>query len=96
MREKGKNILENRTPEEELEYRRYLRRRIRMRKRRRQVMIARAVVALAALVLVFFIFYGIGKLTGPITGSDEKTGCDRGAESDAACCGCSGRVSGSV
>ena len=72
MREKGKNILENRTPEEELEYRRYLRRRIRMRKRRRQVMIARAVVALAALVLVFFIFYGIGKLTGPITGSDEK------------------------
>jgi len=72
LREKGKNILENRTPEEELEYRRYLRRRIRMRKRRRQVMIARAVVALAALVLVFFIFYGIGKLTGPITGSDEK------------------------
>lgn len=58
----------NRTPEEELEYRRYLRKRIRMRKRRRQVMIARTIVALVGIVLVFLIFYGIGKLTGPITG----------------------------
>lgn len=64
--------MENRTPEEELEYRRYLRRRIRMRKRRRQVMIARTAVVLAGVVLVFFIFYGIGKLTGPIAGGSEK------------------------
>ena len=63
--------MENRTPEEELEYRRYLRRRIRMRKRRRQVMIARTAVVLAGVVLVFFIFYGIGKLTGPIAGGSE-------------------------
>ncbi len=58
--------MEKRTPEEELEYRRYLRRRIRMRKRRRKVMIARAVVGVVGLALVFFIFYGIGKLTGPL------------------------------
>lgn len=65
--------MENRTPEEELEYRRYLRKRIRMRKRRRQVMIARTIVAVVGLVVVFFIFYGIGKLTGPLHGdSDQK------------------------
>lgn len=65
--------MEQRTPEEELEYRRYLRKRIRMRKRRRQVMIARTIVAVVALVLVFLIFYGIGKLTGPLTGSRSKS-----------------------
>lgn len=69
MREKK---LEKRTPEEELEYRRYLRKRIRMRKRRRQVMIARTIVAAVALLLVFLIFYGIGKLTGPITGGSKS------------------------
>ena len=37
-----------------------------MRKRRRKVMIARAVVGVVGLALVFFIFYGIGKLTGPL------------------------------
>lgn len=65
--------MENRTPEEELEYRRYLRKRIRMRKRRRKVMIARAVVAFLSIVIVFFIFYGIGKMTGPVGGSDSST-----------------------
>lgn len=64
--------MEKRTPEEELEYRRYLRRRIRMRKRRRQVMIARTILVIVSLVIVFFIFYGIGKLTGPIGGNDAK------------------------
>ena len=58
--------LEKRTPEEEMEYRRYLRKRIRMRKRRRQVMIARTIVAVVGLVFVFLIFYGIGKLTDPL------------------------------
>lgn len=58
--------MERRTPEEEIEYRRYLRKRIRMRKRRRKVMIARTIVAIVAIVVVFFLFYGIGKLTGPI------------------------------
>jgi len=43
-----------------------------MRKRRRQVMLARTIVVLAGVILVFFIFYGIGKLTGPITANDEK------------------------
>lgn len=64
--------MENRTPEEELEYRRYLRRRIRMRKRRRKVMIARAVVAVAGICFIFLIFYGIGKLTGPIGGGKKE------------------------
>jgi len=65
------NKMENRTPEEELEYRRYLRRRIRMRKRRRKVMIARSIVAVVGILFVFLVFYGIGKLTGPI-GSGKK------------------------
>jgi len=59
------------TPEEELEYRRYLRWRIRKRKRRRQVMIARTIVALAGLLLIFFIFYGIGHLTGSVTDGES-------------------------
>lgn len=54
--------MEQRTPEEELEYRRYLRRRIRRRKRRRQVMIARSIVGAVAVLLVFLICFGIGKL----------------------------------
>lgn len=62
----------NRTPEEELEYRRYLQRRIRKRKRRKQVMIARTVVAAVALGLVFLLFFGIGKLVGGLTGSSGK------------------------
>lgn len=36
--------MENRTPEEEMEYRRYLRRRIRMRKRKRKVRIIKALL----------------------------------------------------
>lgn len=64
--------MERRTPEEELEYRRYLRKRIRMRKRRRQVMIARTIVGVVGLVMVFLIFYGIGKITGPVGGEDKK------------------------
>ena len=64
--------MENRTPEEELEYRRYLRRRIRMRKRRRKVMIARAMVAVVGILFIFLIFYGIGKLTGPIGGGKKE------------------------
>ena len=62
----GEKIVENRTPEEEMEYRRYLRRRIRMRKRKRKVRIIKALLALAAIVIAFFVFYLIGWLTGPI------------------------------
>ena len=54
--------MEERTPEEELEYRRYLRRRIRQRKRRRQVMIARSIVGAVGVLLIFLICFGIGKL----------------------------------
>lgn len=54
--------MEQRSPEEELEYRRYLRRRIRQRKRRRQVMIARAIVAVVGMLLVFLVCFGVGKL----------------------------------
>lgn len=42
-----------------------------MRKRRRQVMIARAIVAAVGLLLVFLIFYGIGKISGPLGGSKD-------------------------
>lgn len=63
--------MERRTPEEELEYRRYLRRRIRIRKRRRKIRIIKTTMALGALVIVFFIFYFIGKLTGPIGGGSD-------------------------
>lgn len=54
--------VEERTLEEELEYRRYLRRRIRQRKRRRQVMIARSIVGAVGFLLIFLICFGIGKL----------------------------------
>lgn len=43
-----------------------------MRKRRRQVMIARTIVAVVGLALVFLVFYGIGRLTGPIGGEEDK------------------------
>ena len=43
-----------------------------MRKRRRQVMIARTIVAVVGLALVFLVFYGIGRLTGPIGGKEDK------------------------
>ncbi len=62
--------MEERTPEEELEYRRYLRRRIRRRKRRRQVMIARSIVGGVGVLLVFLIFFGIGKLV--FSGGEEE------------------------
>ena len=65
--------MEKRTPEEEFEYRRYLRKRIRMRKRRRQVLIVRTIVVVAGLALIFLIFYAIGKLTGPLFGGKAKT-----------------------
>ena len=64
--------MENRIPEDELEYRRYLRRRIRMRKRRQKVMIARTILFLVGMVLVALLFYGIGKLSGPIGGKGSK------------------------
>lgn len=54
--------MEQRTPEEEIEYRRYLRRRIRQRKRRRQVMLARSIVGAVGILLIFLICFGLGKL----------------------------------
>lgn len=54
--------MEQRTPEEEIEYRRYLRKRIRQRKRRRQVMIARSIVGAVGILVVFLICFGVGKL----------------------------------
>ena len=47
--------MENLT-QEEIEYRRYLRKRIRRRKKRRQVMIARALVALIGILFVICVF----------------------------------------
>ena len=47
--------------QEEIEHRRYLKKRIRQRKRRRKVMIARAVVLLIVIMLFVGIF-GVGKL----------------------------------
>lgn len=64
--------MENRTPEEELEYRRYLRRRIRMRKRRRKVMIARAIVAAVGIVFILLVCFGIKKLVGPAGGEKKE------------------------
>lgn len=64
--------MERRTPEEELEYRRYLRRRIRIRKRKRKIRIIKCCMALGALVIVFLASYFIGKITGPIGGGSDK------------------------
>ena len=62
--------MEERTPQEEIEYRRYLRKRIRMRKRRRKVMIARGVVAVLAILLVTGVYFGIRGITKMLTASD--------------------------
>ena len=62
--------MEERTPQEEIEYRRYLRKRIRMRKRRRKVMIARGVVAVLAILLVTGVCFGIRGITKMLTASD--------------------------
>lgn len=64
--------MEYRTREEELEYKRYLRKRIRQRKRRRQVMIARTIVAVVALLLVVGIAFLLKTAVGHITGNDNK------------------------
>ena len=48
---------------EEIEYRRYLERRIRRRKRRRQVMIARAVLLIVMLFALFGVFSLVRGLT---------------------------------
>lgn len=62
--------MEERTPQEEIEYRRYLRKRIRMRKRRRKVMIARGVVAVLAILLVAGVCLGIRGIAKMLTASD--------------------------
>lgn len=66
-----------RSPEEELEYRRYLRRRIAMRKRRRKVRMIRAVLGTICVALVFLLVYKMSLLvmTGSFSGdtSSQKT-----------------------
>ena len=57
---------------EEIEYRRYLERRIRRRKRRRQVMIARAVLLIVMLFALFGVFSLVRGLTGG-HGSSKKS-----------------------
>lgn len=67
--------MENLT-DEELEYRRYLRKRIRQRKKRRQVMVARALVALIGVLMVvcLFLLIRVGISYLPIGGNkDGKT-----------------------
>lgn len=59
----------------DLEYRRYLQRRIRRRKRRRKVMIARTITAVLGLCLLAGIGFGIGKLSnmmGTSKGADKQ------------------------
>lgn len=61
--------MEERTPEQEMEYQKYLRKRIRMRKRRRQVYIARAVVAACGVLFLVLLFFGVRGLVGLVSGS---------------------------
>ena len=63
-------ILDNLT-QEELEYRRYLQRRIRKRKRRRKVMIARTIVAVVCVLLLVGIVFLAKFIIGNISGSDS-------------------------
>ena len=51
--------MEQRTPEEEVAYQRYLKKRIRMRKRRRQVYIARAIVACLGVAIIAVLVIGV-------------------------------------
>ena len=68
--------LENLT-DEEIEYRRYLRRRIRQRKRRRQVMMARALVAVIGILIVICLFLlvraGVNYVIDKKDGKNKKT-----------------------
>ena len=64
-------ILDNLT-QEELEYRRYLQRRIRKRKRRRKVMIARTIVAVVCVLLLVGIVFLAKFIIGNISGSDRQ------------------------
>ena len=68
--------MENLT-DEELEYRRYLRRRIRQRKRRRQVMMARALVAVIGILIVVCLFLlvraGVSYIIDIKDGKNKKT-----------------------
>lgn len=67
--------MENLT-DEELEYRRYLRKRIRQRKRRRQVMFARALVAVIGILIVVCLFLlvraGVNYVMDSKSGKDKK------------------------
>lgn len=63
--------MEQRTPEEELEYRRYLRRRIQRRKRRRQVMLARGIVGAGGVLIITLVCFGVGKLFFGGAGKEE-------------------------
>lgn len=67
--------MENLT-QEELEYRRYLKRRIRQRKRRRKVMIARAVVAVAGVLIITGLFLLIRMGVSFVIGDDKKDKAD--------------------
>lgn len=64
--------MEQRTPEEEIAYRRYLRKRIRMRKRRRKVYIVRAVTGVVALLFLALVFVGIRGIVHVVSGGGTK------------------------
>lgn len=67
--------MENLT-DEELEYRRYLRKRIRQRKRRRQVIMARALVSVIGILIIICLFLlvraGVSYIMGSRSGKDKK------------------------
>lgn len=63
--------MDERTPEQEIEYRRMLRKRIRMRKRRRQVYIARGIVGFGGVLILVLLVLGIRGLAGMVTGGSH-------------------------
>ncbi len=71
--------MEERTPEQEMEYQRMLRKRIRMRKRRRRVYIARGIVGFGGVLLLLFMFLGIRGLAGLVTGGSGSGGSAKSA-----------------
>ncbi len=60
----------NNLTQEEIEYRRYLRRRIRQRKKRQRVIIARIVVAVVFILLVVALVFGIGAIVKSVSKGD--------------------------
>ena len=72
--------MEQKTPEQEMEYQRMLRKRIRMRKRRRKVYIARGIVGFCGVLLLLLLGFGIRGLAGLVSGGGTGSGGEASAK----------------